>query len=363
MQQFADNPSSMEDIPIRFGGGPGFLQVVCRVLMVLIAVPALGFGRTADKVVIAHRGASGYLPEHTLAAKAMAHAMGADLLEQDLVMTKDDRIIVVHDLHLDRVTNVQQVFPNRHRKDGRYYAIDFTLEEIRSLRVFERYKMVDGKRTPVYPDRFPLGKSRFSLHTFEEEIEMIQGLNRSTGRTVGLYPEIKQPAFHLKEGKDLSKSVLRTLKKYGYTEKNAGLYLQVFDFGEIKRLHDDLLPSMQMDINLIFLVNGGMKYRWVSEEGGMERVARYADGLGPSMDMIVSKSSKPGAPVISGFVKSAHRAGLVVHPYTFRIEKEAIPGYAKDFADLLDIFFHKAEVDGVFTDFPDRAVRFLEGSQ
>jgi glycerophosphoryl diester phosphodiesterase len=287
----------------------------------------------------------------------MAHALGADLIEQDLVMTKDDRIVVMHDHYLDRMTNVQEAFPKRHRSDGRYYVIDFTLKEIRSLSVSERYKIVGGRKVAVYADRFPLGKSRFRVHTFEEEIELIQGLNRSTGKRVGLYPEIKQPSFHLKEGKDLTKAVVQALKSYGYTKKDDDCFLQTFDFKEVKRLHDDLLPSMNMKLNVVFLIND---FNWVSKSGGMEQIAKYADGIGPKMSMIVSKTSKPGAPIITDLVKNAHQAGLVVHPYTFRIEKDAIPVYANSFEDLLDIFLHKANVDGLFTDFPDRVVRFLE---
>jgi glycerophosphoryl diester phosphodiesterase len=326
-------------------------------LLVLGAVQNVGFSQATRKVVIAHRGASGYLPEHTLAAKAMAHALGANLIEQDLVMTKDNRIVVLHDHYLDRVTDVQEVFPDRHRSDGRYYVIDFTLKEIRGLLVSERYQIVDGRKLAVYANRFPLGKSRFRIHTFEEEIELIQGLNRSTGKRVGLYPEIKQPSFHLKEGKDLTKAVVQVLKNYGYTKKGDDCFLQTFDFNEVKRLHDDLLPSMNMKLNVVFLINDS---NWVLKSKGMELIAKYADGIGPNMSMIVSKKSKPGDPIITSLVKNAHQAGLVVHPYTFRIEKGAIPGYASSFEDLLDIFFHKANVDGVFTDFPDRVVRFLD---
>ena len=144
----------------------------------------------AKKLVIAHRGASGYLPEHTIAAKAMAYAQGADYIEQDLVMTKDDHLVVLHDRHLDTVTDVASVFPGRERNDGRFYVIDFTLDEIRQLAVSERFELEDGVTIPVFEDRFPLWKSSFRVHTFSEEIELIQGLNQSTGKNVGLYPEM-----------------------------------------------------------------------------------------------------------------------------------------------------------------------------
>jgi len=193
---------------------------------------------TTKKLVIAHRGASGYLPEHTIAAKAMAYAQGADYIEQDLVMTKDDELVVLHDRHLDTVTDVAQLFPDRHRADGRYYVIDFTLDEVRQLSAFERFKMEEGIATPVFKDRFPLGKSSFRVHTFAEEIELIQGLNVSTGKSVGIYPEIKSPAFHRDEGKDIAVAALGILKQYGYDEKTDKVFLQCFDSSELRRIHD-----------------------------------------------------------------------------------------------------------------------------
>ena len=167
-------------------------------------------------IVIAHRGASGYLPEHTLEAKALAYAMKPDYIEQDVVMSKDDHLIILHDRYLDRVSDVAQKFPHRARKDGRYYAIDFTLAEIKSLQVTEGFTYTkQGKKVMTHPHRFPLGKSSFQVATLAEEIELIQGLNQTLGYNVGLYPEIKAPWFHRHEGKDISLAVLKMLKAYG----------------------------------------------------------------------------------------------------------------------------------------------------
>ena len=188
------------------------------------------------KIVVAHRGASGYLPEHSMAAKSMAYAMGADYIEQDVVMTKDDELVVLHDHYLDRVTNVAEVYPYRKREDGRYYAIDFTLKEIKGLKMTEGFNVKDGKTVAGFPERFPIWKSDFKVHTLAEEIELIQGLNKSTGKNVGIYPEIKAPWFHRHEGKDISVAVLKVLKKYGYTEKTDLVYLQCFDPNELVRL-------------------------------------------------------------------------------------------------------------------------------
>ncbi len=324
-------------------------------------------------LVIAHRGASGYLPEHTLAAKAMAYAQGADYLEQDLVLTRDDHLLVLHDHFLDRVTDVATQFPARAREDGRFYAIDFDLAEIRQLRVTELFERRQGRVEPVFPARFPLWTSRFELHTFEEEIEFIQGLNRSTGRKVGLYPEIKVPWFHRRAGKAISERVLQVLWDYGYQTPEAGVFLQCFDPLELERIHRELMPNLGMRLPTVQLIaptdweetwcpdgQGDWQpydYDWMLAPGGMARIADYAEAIGPWLPMVVGEDSSPGHLQLTALVADAHRAGLAVHPYTLR--RDQLPGYARDFNDLLDIFYRQAGVDGLFTDFPDLAVAYL----
>ncbi len=326
-----------------------------------------------DKVVIAHRGASGYLPEHTLPAKAMAFAQGADYLEQDLVMTKDDQLVVLHDHYLDRVTDVAERFPDRARKDGRYYAIDFTLAEIKSLKFSEGFTVENGKKVQTFPGRFPMGKSDFRVHTFEEEIEFIQGLNHSTGKNIGLYPEIKAPWFHHQEGKDIATRVLEVLKKYGYTSKTDKIYLQCFDANELKRIRNELEPKMGMNLKLVQLIaytkwneteeqqpDGkwvNYSYDWMLEPGAMEKIAQYADGIGPDYHMLIADSSTNGHIIINGMVKEAHEHQLEVHPFTVRADQ--LPPYAKDVNELYDALYRQAGVDGLFTDFPDKAVSYL----
>ncbi len=323
---------------------------------------ALSYGGNQDdkKIVVAHRGASGYLPEHTIAAKAMAYGMGADYVEQDLVMTRDNRIIVLHDHHLDQVTNVRDIFPDRARKDGKYYVIDFTLSELSELSIIERFGMVDGQQVPYFKDRFPLRKSKFKIHTFEDEIELVKGLNKSTGKNIGIYPEIKSAAFHMQEGKDISRAVLKILKTYGYTNKADKVYLQSFEPLELKRIHDELLPEMAMDIKLVQLLWPADDGEWVKKSGAMAAVAKYADGIGPKMSMIISTESVVGDIKATGLVSRAHAAGLEVHPYTFRFEPDEIPAYAENYTDLLNIFLFQIGVDGVFTDFTDKTVQFLK---
>ncbi|NVN54707.1 glycerophosphodiester phosphodiesterase [bacterium Scap17] len=333
-------------------------------------------GHGTDKVVVAHRGASGYLPEHTLAAKAMAYAQGADFLEQDVVMSKDDQLVVLHDRFLDRVTNVAEVFPERARDDGRYYAIDFTLDELRKLSFSEGFTVKDGEPVADYPERFPLGKSHFGLHTLSEEIEMIQGLNHSTGRDVGLYVEIKAPWFHQSEGKQVSRAMLETLKQYGYIAHDDNAVVQVFDPNGLKRIHDTLQPELEMDLRLVQLMgetswdmtfqpdaDGKLEpydYDWMYQEGGMQRIATYADGIGPWKPMVIEDSSTRDDIKVTPLVEEAHAQGLIVMPYTFRLDEGRIPDWASDYDDMLRAFFVDARVDGIFTDYPDRAVQWLK---
>lgn len=175
---------------------------------------------SAEPLVIAHRGASGYLPEHTLEAKTLAYAMKPDYIEQDVVMTKDDQLVVLHDHYLDRVTDVAERFPNRARADGRYYAIDFTLAEIKTLRVTEGFDIdAQGNKVAGFPDRFPLWKGDFTVPTLAEEIELIQGLNKTLGYNIGIYPEIKAPWFHRHEAKIFLKQSSKCLSSMATTAK------------------------------------------------------------------------------------------------------------------------------------------------
>ena len=317
----------------------------------------------ADKIVIAHRGASGYLPEHTLEAKAMAYSMGAHYIEQDVVMTKDDYLIVLHDITLDRTTDVDEQYPNRARNDGRYYAIDFTLEEIRGLKASEGFRIENGEKVQGYSNRFPMGSSFFRVPTLEEEIQLIQGMNKSTGNDIGIYPEIKQPEFHRNEGKDISTAVVNLLKQYGYASKQDKVFVQTFSFAELEVIKNDILPAAGIDINLIQLIGSESSYPWMFEADGMNTLAEFADGIGPEKGLVISRSSSRGNLEISPLVDRAHAAGLQVHPYTYRMDAGQVPSYAEDFEDLLRLHYFEADVDGLFTDFPDRAIKFLQANQ
>jgi glycerophosphoryl diester phosphodiesterase len=310
-----------------------------------------------QQVVIAHRGASGYLPEHTLAAKVLAHEMGADFIEQDVVLTRDSEAIVLHDIYLDTVTNVVDVFPSRARTDGRYYAIDFSLAEIRQLRVNERVNLETGQA--VYPERFPVGDSVFYIPTLAEEIELIHGLNKSRNRNVGLYPEIKSPAWHRGEGKDISQVVLGVLNRHGYQGSGDNIFLQCFDADENRRLREEF----ETRLKLVQLIGDNQwnetttDFDQLRTAQGLAKVAEYAQAIGPGLNHLVNGTDHAGKPIASTLVKSAHELGLKVHPYTMRVEE--VPTFVDNFDDLLHYLFDEAQVDGIFTDFPDRAVSIL----
>ena len=319
----------------------------CVVAMVAAAPPAA-------RIVIAHRGASGYLPEHTLAAKAMAHAQGADYLEQDVVLTKDDVPVVLHDIHIDTVTDVARRFPDRKRADGRSYAIDFTVAELKQLNASERFDPRTG--AAVFPARFPVGKSSFQIPTLEEELQLVQGLNKSTGRDAGVYPEIKEPAWHRTQGKDLSPIVLDLLARYGYRTKADKVYVQCFDDAEVKRIRTELGYKGR----LIQLIEASRplldEHARLRTPAGLAEIAKVADGIGPALSDVVSWKSD-GRPEATSLVRDAHAAGLEVHPYTFRAD--ALPPGVASFEELLRVALFDVGVDGIFTDFPDRAVAFL----
>lgn len=332
---------------------------ICHKIIFALFLVSLSMYSFPQKIVVAHRGASGYLPEHTLQSKAMAFAMGADYIEQDLVMTRDDHVVVIHDITLDRTSDVAVQYPGRAREDGRHYVIDFSLKELKTLNIQEGERNIDGERQQIYSNRFPAGNSVFRIATFSEEIELIQGLNHSMSKNVGIYPEIKSPEFHMAEGKDLSAAVLKVLLEYGYENKRDKVFLQTFSWSEVKRLREILMPEAKMDLNLVMLAGAEDEYQWMFNREGMREVGRYADGFGPAKSLIISSSSEKGRLIISDLVTLAHENGMQVHPYTFRSDADGIPDYAESFDDLLGFFYFEAGVDGVFTDFPDQAVKFL----
>ncbi len=314
--------------------------------------------RLDEKLIIAHRGASGYLPEHTLAAKALAHAMGADYLEQDVCLTRDGAAVILHDLFLDQVTDVRQRFSGRSRPDGRHYIIDFDLVELETLKVHERVRPKTSKQ--IFPQRFPKEHSLFRIHTLEQEIEFIQGLNRTTGRDVGIYLELKSPRWHHQHDMDIGAMVMPILDRYGYRSQQDKVFIQSFD----PKALQNLVTQFNTEIPLIQLIGDDSwwpddptNFAYLRTMEGLAMISRYAKGIGPWYQHIYLGMNSGGGVKFSTLVADAHRQNLLVHPYTLRFDK--LPSPWVSFEKLLELLLVHQNVDGVFTDFPDRVVDFL----
>ena len=340
------------------------MDLRCRCVLLGLLIAGLLSAATvsgATPIVIAHRGASGYLPEHSLAAKAMAHAMGADFIEQDVVLTRDEVPIVLHDIYLESTTDVEQRFPGRARDDGRYYALDFTLAEIRQLRLHERsYRDESGREQAYYPQRFPLGQGNFHLPTLEEEIQLLAGLDRSRGTKTGLYIELKAPVWHAAQGKDIGAAILTVLERTGYADKPSQVFLQCF--------HDQTLIDLKSstDLPLIQLIgdngwgeDGEVDYDAMRTPQGIARVAGYAQGIGPWIPQVLHLGET--GPELTGLAALAREHELLVHPYTLR--RDQLPDGVEDVDQLHRALFKQASVDGLFTDFPDITRAYLDASQ
>jgi len=278
------------------------------------ALPQLG-GQAP--IVIGHRGASGYQPEHTLAAYELAVKMGADYIEPDLQLTRDGQLVAMHDSSLARTTNVETVLGAR---NGNYNVSSYTLAEIKSL-------TVDVKPAVSYPGFTPTGNDPYRVPTFQEVIDASRALSASSGRQIGIYPEAKQ-ADPVMEDK-----ILQTLSANGLTGKDK-VYIQSFSADTIQSIQQKQ-TALGLDFNLFVLSStpGAMTF------AQMANIATFADGVGGSI------AGTRG--VSESFIQQAHQLGLLVHGYTF--SKVGAAGTAE-----YDKFFGWG-IDGVFSNNPDIA--------
>jgi glycerophosphoryl diester phosphodiesterase len=311
-------------------------------------------------LVIGHRGAAGHRPEHTLASYSLAIDFGVDFIEPDLVSTKDGVLIARHENDISGTTDVAQKFPGRRTRktiDGKliegYFTEDFTLAEIKRLRAKERLAFRNQAWNGIY-----------EIPTLQEVIELAKRRSAETGRTIGIYPETKHPSYFRSIGLALEPPLVKTLTENGYTEANAPVFIQSFEVQNLKDL------SKLTKVRLVQLMEDGRgkphdfvvagdrrSYADLMTPEGLATIASYASGIGPFKRSIIPQGANRALSPPTSLVADAHKAGLVVHPYTFRDEPEFLaPDYGFDPVKEYLQFF-RLGVDGVFSDFGDTAVR------
>ena len=294
-------------------------------------------------LIIAHRGASGHRPEHTLEAYRLGAEMGADFVEPDLVSTKDGVLIARHENEIGGTTDVADKFPDRKGTktiDGQaitgWFTEDFTLAEIKTLRARERLAF----RSHAYD-------GQFQIATFDEVIELAQQLGKKLGRPVGVYPETKHPTYFRSIHLPLEEKLLESLQKHGWNSRDAPVFIQSFEQENLRVLRG------QTKVRLIQLISAAT----MVEGDGLKNIAAYADGIGPEKRLVVPVNADGSLGTPTDLVARAHAAGLLVHIWTIRVDKEFLPlGYhGKPEAEYEQ--FRQLGVDGVFTDFPDVAAK------
>ena len=334
----------------------------------------------ARPLIIAHRGASGYVPEHTLAAYALAILQGADYIEPDLVMSKDGHLVARHDNELGLTTDVAQhpEFAERRRTqtiDGApltgWFSEDFTLAELKTLRAIERIPQIRPGNAHM--------DGAFEVPTLQEIIDLVKSLQLSQQRTIGLYPETKHPSHFQQLGLGLEKPLVKLLRRNGYRDARAPVYIQSFEVENLKTL--SRLTSIRL-VQLLWVdgqpydqqvLGTGLSYAQMSTPAGLREIARYAAGIGPEKSLIIPRDAQGNLDPAnaSTLVADAHAAGLKVHPYTFRAENNFLPTDLRSGDDPQargDIeaeirAFLDTGIDGLFIDQPDIAVRVRQQSQ
>jgi glycerophosphoryl diester phosphodiesterase len=324
------------------------------VLLLMAVFTAIGAGNSfaAEKLrplVIAHRGASGYLPEHTLEAYALAIDQGADFIEPDFVSSKDGYLFARHENELSGTTDVAEKYPALKTKktiDGRvvegWFSEDLTFNEIKRLRAKERVPFRNQSRNGAY-----------EIPSLAEVLNLRSRMARETGRIIGIYAELKHPAYFASIGINMEEALVSVLTAWALDRPGAPVFLQCFEAATVKKL-----AQMTAVPTILLLDSDGPD----TTDAGLAAVAAYAYGIGPAKTMIVpvDKQGNTGKP--TDLVERAHRAGLKVHAYTFRPEPQFLPKtYGGDWAKEY-CRFAALGVDGLFTDTPDLALKAFRDS-
>ncbi|XP_059049300.1 uncharacterized protein LOC131844431 isoform X2 [Achroia grisella] len=332
--------------------------------------PKISTADVCSPLVIAHRGASGYVPEHTLGAYALAVTMGSDYIEPDIVITKDGHLIARHDNELGLTTDVSDhpEFQSRYRNqnvDGRpiagWFTEDFTLAEIKTLRAIER---IPNER----PGNARMDKS-FDVPTLQEIIDLAKSMQGIYCREIGIYPEIKHGTHFQRLGLAMEKPLVDILHKNGYTGPEAPIYIQSFEVNNLKELKNltelrliQLYGSRLLRPYDQSVLGTNLTYGEMATIQGLRNVAKYAHAVGPEKNYVIPRTLQNNLGVPTDFVSDAHTAGLKVHPYTFRSENRYLPSefQSNDTSPAaignvkgeINAFLN-AGIDGLFADQPD----------
>ena len=321
-------------------------------------------------LVFGHRGAAGYRPEHTLASYDLAIRLGADVIEPDLVTTKDGALVARHEPEISATTDVSAhpEFAGRRTTkllDGvpttGWFTEDFTLAELRTLRAKERIPDIRQHNT--------LYDGRFQVPTFQEVIDLAKRESRRYGREIGIAPETKHPTYFRQQGKPLEPTLIRTLTRNGLNRTGAKVWVQSFEVGNLKALRSVLRVHLVQLTSATgapydFVASGDPRtYADLTTPAGLRGIARYADVLGPDKNQIVPRDATGRLLAPTTLVRDAHRARLDVVPYTFRNENTFLPldfrrgtdptAYGDAFAEYA--LFFSLGVDGLFSDNADTA--------
>jgi glycerophosphoryl diester phosphodiesterase len=324
-------------------------------------------------LVIAHRGASGYRPEHTLAAYELGARMGADYIEPDLVITKDGVLVARHENEISQTTDVADHPEFADRRTTKtiepgltltgWFTEDFTLAELKTLRAKERIPDVRQENT-IY-------NGRYQVPTLQEVIDLARRLSRELDREIGIYPETKHPTYFQEIGLPLERPLVATLRRNGLDDRRDKVFVQSFETTNLRELDGridtplvQLLDSEERRPADLAQQGDPRTYGDLATDAGLRDIAEYADGVGPWKNYIVPRDGAGASQPPTDFVRRAHRAGLIVHTWTFRNENQFLPlelrsgpdpnAYGDAFAEYEQFF--ELGVDGVFSDNPDTAV-------
>jgi glycerophosphoryl diester phosphodiesterase len=314
-------------------------------------------------IVIAHRGASGYRPEHTLAGYELAIDMGADFIEPDLVITKDGVLIARHENEISGTSNVADKSEFANRKKTKiineasitgWFTEDFTLAELKKLRAKERIPKLRPQNT-IYD-------GLFEIPTLQEIIDLVQRKSLEVGRTIGIYPETKYPSYFKSINLSLEDNLTTVLHENGYTENQAPVFIQSFEVSNLKELSKKTdLPLVQL-LNSIgkpydFILNGDTRtYTDLLTLKGLKEIAEYAQCIGVNKNLIIPKDIHGKLQLPTSLVKDAHKASLLVHAWTFRNENEFLPVDFQNNPQKEYELFRSTGIDGLFSDYPDTAL-------